>query len=57
MLGFENFLGMISQRPFNVQLRCYSILFFPRADTSKINTMDYGGNVIFFYWIIFCHIF
>lgn len=52
MLGFEHFLGMMGQRSFNVQLRCYSIPFFPRADTYKINAMDYGGNVRFIYIVL-----
>lgn len=28
-----------------IQLRCYSMAFFMKADAQRINDMNYGGNV------------
>ncbi|KAI1711236.1 ubiquitin fusion degradation protein UFD1 domain-containing protein [Ditylenchus destructor] len=45
MFGLDQFLGLMG-RPFNMQLRCYSVPFFAGADAERINTMNYGGNVL-----------
>ncbi|KAI1710575.1 ubiquitin fusion degradation protein UFD1 domain-containing protein [Ditylenchus destructor] len=45
MFGLDQFLGMMG-RPFNMQLRCYSVPFFAAADAERVNTMNYGGNVL-----------
>ncbi len=37
--------GMMEQRQFNTQLRCYSAPFFESADTHKINELNHGGKV------------
>lgn len=53
MFRMDNFFGGFgSNSGLTIQLRCYSMAFFPRADMKRINTMNYGGNVRILQFII-----
>lgn len=44
----ENFFAGFGLGSLSMQLRCYSMAFFSKADGQRINDMNYGGNVNFY---------